>query len=210
MHIHELTGDVTGVMRACGNDVIAAHAVNSESCRFPCNTFECLLRIVAPFCVPIADCCLSLSSILYWDLLLSLFARATDRLSPAIITLVNRRRKNHLGNTARSTQAPRHHPERGSLHCPIWKAIGCYPLRNCLLDPVVQLSISPVGRGNKCASHEGSVPSCFLLHWRWSWQLVDREGLTIGLRLRSKGGSSCNVLGSCNVVGLNVSCRAGP
>ena len=35
MHVHYLTGDVTGVMRACGNDVIAAHAVNSESCRFP-------------------------------------------------------------------------------------------------------------------------------------------------------------------------------
>ena len=30
MHVHYLTGDVTGVMRACGNDVIAAHAVNSE------------------------------------------------------------------------------------------------------------------------------------------------------------------------------------
>ena len=34
MHVHDLTGDVTGVMRVCGNDVIAAHAVNSESCHF--------------------------------------------------------------------------------------------------------------------------------------------------------------------------------
>ena len=72
------------------------------------------------------------------------------------------------------------------------------------------LRIYHVGRGSKGASHEGSVPSCFLLHWRWSWQLVDREGLAIGLRLSSKGSGSCNVLGSRNVVGLNVSCRGGP
>ena len=34
MHVYDLTDEVTGVMRACGNDVITAHAVNSESCRF--------------------------------------------------------------------------------------------------------------------------------------------------------------------------------
>ena len=45
------------------------------------------------------------------------------------------------------------------------------------------LRICPVEQGSKGASHEGSVPSCFLLHWRWSWQLADREGLAIGLRL---------------------------
>ena len=45
MHVHELTGDVTGVMRACGNDVIAAHAVNNESCRFSCNTVECVAGV---------------------------------------------------------------------------------------------------------------------------------------------------------------------
>ena len=39
---------------------------------------------------------------------------------------------------------------------------------------------------------------------------MDREGLAIGLRLRSKGVGGCNVLGSSNVVGSNVSCRAGP
>ena len=39
---------------------------------------------------------------------------------------------------------------------------------------------------------------------------MDREGLAIGLRLGSKGGGSCNVLGSRNVVGPNVSCREGP
>ena len=32
-------------------------------------------------------------------------------------------------------------------------------------------------------------------------KLVDRKGLAIGLRLRSKGVGSCNVLGSSNVVG---------
>ena len=32
--VHELIGEGTRVMRACGNDVIAAHAVSSESCRF--------------------------------------------------------------------------------------------------------------------------------------------------------------------------------
>ena len=42
------------------------------------------------------------------------------------------------------------------------------------------------------------------------WQLVDREGLAIGLKLSSKGSGSCNVLGSRNVVGPNVSCRRGP
>ena len=39
---------------------------------------------------------------------------------------------------------------------------------------------------------------------------MDREGLAIGLRLRSKGVSSCNVLGSGNVVGPTMSCRVGP
>ena len=39
---------------------------------------------------------------------------------------------------------------------------------------------------------------------------MDREGLAIGLRLRSKGVGGCNVLGSSNVVGPNVSCCAGP
>ena len=68
------------------------------------------------------------------------------------------------------------------------------------------LHICPIGWGSKGVSHEGSVPSCFLLHWRWSWQLVDREGLAIGLRPRSKGSSSYNVLGSRNVVRPNVSC----
>ena len=106
-------------------------------------------------------------------------------------------------------QAPCHGPKRCGLHCPVWKAIGCYPLCNCPLDPMKGLRICPVGRGSKGASHEGSVPSCFLLHWRWSWQLVDREGLAIGLRLSSKGSGSCNVLGSRNVVGPNVSCRRG-
>ena len=64
MYVYEMTGDVIGVMRACGNDVIAAHAVNCKSCRFPVS-FECLLRIAVPFCVPIADCCRSSSSISY-------------------------------------------------------------------------------------------------------------------------------------------------
>ena len=107
-------------------------------------------------------------------------------------------------------QILRHRPEHSSLHCPIWKAIRCYPLHNCSLDLVVRLRISPVGQVSKCASLEGSVPSCFLLHWRWSWQLVDGEAFAIDLRLISKGGGSCNVLCSRNVVGPNVSCRAGP
>ena len=167
MHVHYLTGDVTGVMRACGNDVIAAHAVNSESCRFLYCFFECLLRIAAvalppsgtarsqvdqgrrrgyhkmklqnyhsatfkctkmliqplqpscdaqdaaicwqvdqmghtsqqlrPFVCPLPTAASHRRRSCDWDLLLSLFARATDRLRPAIITLVNCRRKNHLG-----------------------------------------------------------------------------------------------------------------
>ena len=105
---------------------------------------------------------------------------------------------------------PRHRLEHGGLHCPVWKAILCYPLRNCPLDPMKGLRTCPVGWGSKGASHEGSVPSCFLLHLRWSWQLVDREDLAIGLKLGSKGGSTWNVLGSRNVVGPNVSCRTGP
>ena len=63
---------------------------------------------------------------------------------------------------------------------------------------------------SKAASHEDNVACGFLLHCRWSWQLVNREGLPIGLILRSKGGNSCNVLGSTNIVGQNVSCRASP
>ena len=66
-------------------------------------------------------------------------------------------------------QVPRHRPERGGLHYPVWKAIRCYPLRNCSLDPIVGLCIGPVGRGSKGVSHEGSVSGCFLLHCRWSW-----------------------------------------
>ena len=38
-------------------------------------------------------------------------------------------------------QAPHHRPERSGLHYPVWKAIGCYPLRNCLLDPMKGLRI---------------------------------------------------------------------
>ena len=74
------------------------------------------------------------------------------------------------------------------------------------------LHICPVERGSKGVSHEANVanwvPSSLA---RWSWQLVDREGLPIGLTLRSKGSSSCNVLGSTNIVGQNVNCcRTGP
>ena len=39
---------------------------------------------------------------------------------------------------------------------------------------------------------------------------MDREELPIGLTFRSKGGSSCNVLGNTNVVGQNVSCCTSP
>ena len=72
------------------------------------------------------------------------------------------------------------------------------------------LRIDPIGWGNKDALHEGNVASKFLLHCRWSWQLVDREGLPIGLTLRSKGGSSWNVSGSTNIVGQNVCCCVDP
>ena len=102
-------------------------------------------------------------------------------------------------------QAPHHRPKCTCLHCPIWKAIHYYPLRNCSLALIVGLRMGSIG-----ASHEGSVASGFLLRCRWSWQLVDREVLAIGLRFRSKGVSSCNVLGSSNAVGLNVSCHASP
>ena len=114
----------------------------------------------------------------------------------------------HLGGNGLPTevgalwiQISHHRPERRVLHCPVWKAIRCYSLHNCSLDPVVRLHINPIGRGSKCASHEGSVPNRFLLHWRWSWQLVDREGLAIGLRLRNKGGGCYNVLGNRSVCG---------
>ena len=69
---------------------------------------------------------------------------------------------------------------------------------------MVGLLIGPVGWGNEGASHEGNIASGFLLHYKWIWQLVDREGLPIGLTLRSKGSNSCNVLGSTNIVGQNV------
>ena len=107
-------------------------------------------------------------------------------------------------------QALCHLPEFARLHCPIWKAIRWYPLRNCPIDPIVGLRISPIGRGSKGASHEGNVADGFLLHCRWSWQLVDREGFPTGLTYRSKGGSYCNVLGNTNTVGQNVSCHVGP
>ena len=34
MHVYDSTGEVIEVMQACDNDVIAAHAGNSESGRF--------------------------------------------------------------------------------------------------------------------------------------------------------------------------------
>ena len=51
MHVHELTGEGTRVMRACGNNVIAAHAVNNESC-LSCNVFECPLSTAVLFVCP--------------------------------------------------------------------------------------------------------------------------------------------------------------
>ena len=39
---------------------------------------------------------------------------------------------------------------------------------------------------------------------------MDRDGLPMGLTLKSKSGSSCNVLGSTNIVGQNVSCHVDP
>ena len=39
---------------------------------------------------------------------------------------------------------------------------------------------------------------------------MDREELAFDLRLRSKGAGSCNALGSKDVAGPYVSCRAGP
>ena len=75
---------------------------------------------------------------------------------------------------------------------------------------MIGLQIGPIGRCTKGALNEGNAVGGFLFHCNWSWQLVDREGLAIGLTLRSKGGGNCNVLGSTNVVGQNVSCRAGP
>ena len=65
-----------------------------------------------------------------WDLLLSLFARATDRLRPVIITLVNCRRKKPSGVTARSTGeiAP------SSLPCTIYSAVQ-KQMCSCVMDP---------------------------------------------------------------------------
>ena len=107
-------------------------------------------------------------------------------------------------------QAPCHRLECACLYYPVWKVICCYPFHSCLLDFMVGLCIKPVGWGNKDVSQEANVASGFLLHYRWSWQLVDREGLPIGLTLRSKRSSCCSVLGSTNIVGQNLSCRAGP
>ena len=42
MHVHELTGEGTRVMRACGNDVIAAHAVSSVNGKNDCSNVGCL------------------------------------------------------------------------------------------------------------------------------------------------------------------------
>ena len=73
---------------------------------------------------------------------------------------------------------------------------------------MVGLRIDPIGRGSNGALHECNIAGGFLLHYRWSWELVDREGLPIGLTLRSKGDNSYNVLGSISVMEQNVSCRA--
>ena len=107
-------------------------------------------------------------------------------------------------------QVPHHLLEHTRLHYLVWKAIRCYPLRNYLLDPIVGLRIGPIGWGSKGSSHEGSVRGYLLLHCKWSWQLVDRQGFPIGLTIRSEGSSCCNVLGNTNIVGKNVSCRKGP
>ena len=53
MYVYEMTGDVTGVMRACGNDVIAAHAVNSESCRFPAMRLSVYCASLRPSVCPL-------------------------------------------------------------------------------------------------------------------------------------------------------------
>ena len=39
---------------------------------------------------------------------------------------------------------------------------------------------------------------------------MDREGFPIGLTLKNKGSSNCNVLGSTNTMDQNVSCCVGP
>ena len=75
---------------------------------------------------------------------------------------------------------------------------------------MVGLHIRSVGWDRKGALHDDIVASGFLLHYRWIWQLVDLDGLAIGLTLRSKGGGSCNVLGSSNVVGYSVTCCISP
>ena len=61
-------------------------------------------------------------------------------------------------------QALRHHPKRVHLHSLVWKAICCYLLCNCSLDPMVQLPIGPVGGGSEVVSLEGHVAKGFLLH----------------------------------------------
>ena len=75
---------------------------------------------------------------------------------------------------------------------------------------MIRLHISPVEGSSKGASHEASVAEGFLLYWRWIWQLVDRKGLAIGLKLGGKGGCGCNVLGSSEVRGQNMVGGAGP
>ena len=53
MYVYELTGDVTKVMRACGNDAIAAHAVNNESCRFPVMFWSVYCALLRPSMCPL-------------------------------------------------------------------------------------------------------------------------------------------------------------
>ena len=93
MYVYEMTGDVTGVMRACGNDVIAAHAVNCESCRFPVIHLSVYCALLRPSVCPLPIAAAHRRRSNTWDLILPLIARATDRLRPAIITLVICQRK---------------------------------------------------------------------------------------------------------------------
>ena len=58
-----------------------------------------LRSFMCPFPIAASHCRRSCT----WDLLLSLFARASDRLPPAIITLVNCRRRKPSGDTTHST-----------------------------------------------------------------------------------------------------------
>ena len=93
-------------------------------------------------------------------------------------------------------QALHHRPERARLHCPIREAIRYYPLRDASPKAMVGCCIGSIGGGCKGASHEGHVPKGFRLHRGGSGELVHREGLAIGLALRSKGGGGSQVLGS--------------